>query len=86
MASFCALSCGGSGVPTLGSCVVGGTGAWGMDILNMAASCLIAVVLFYPRCGMGVDGVGLCRAYIKSTAALVTASAGYRLGSYFGPG
>ena len=32
---------------------------------------------------MGLDGIRLCRASVRSEAALVTASAGDRLGKFF---
>ena len=35
---------------------------------------------------MGLDGVGFCRASVRSAAALVTASAGDRLGKFFWTG
>ena len=77
------LICGGSGVSTLKSCVGGGAGAWGTAVLNMDASYLRAVVCFSLRCGMGLDGVGFCRSSIRSAVALVTTSAGDRLGNFF---
>ena len=52
-------------------------------MLNMSASCMISVVCFYTRCGMGLDGVKLCRAFVRSAAAIFTASAGDRLGKFF---
>ena len=80
------LGCGGCGVYTLWSCAGGGDGAWGTAMLKMAASCLIDVVCFYPRCGMGLDGVDLCSASVRSEAALVTESSGNRLGKFFWTG
>ena len=55
-------------------------------MLKMAASCLRDVVCFSTRCGMGMYGVGFCRASVRSEAALVTASAGDRLGKFFWTG
>ena len=83
MAGCCILGCGGSGVSTLGSCAIGGAGYWGTGVLKMAASCLRAVVCFYPRCGLGLDGVGFYRVSFSSVAVLVTASDGDRLGNLF---
>ena len=86
MSGCCVLGCGGFGVFTFVSFVGGGAGSWDTDVLKMAASCLSAVVCFYPRCGMGMDGVGFCSASVGSEAALVTASAGDRLGKLFWAG
>ena len=83
MAGCCVLGCGGSGIYTLGSCAGGGSGAWDTAVLKMAASCLRAVICFSPRRGMGLDGVGFCSESVRSAAALVTASAGDRLGKFF---
>ena len=83
MAGCCVLSCGGFGVSTLGSCAGGGAGAWGAAVLKMAAICLRAVVCFSPRFVMGLGGVGFYSASVRSAAALVTASAGDRLGKFF---
>ena len=52
----------------------------------MDDSCLRAVVCFYTRCGIGLDGVGFCRASVRSAVALVTASAENRLGKFFWTG
>ena len=35
---------------------------------------------------MGLDGVGLCSAYVRSAAELVTASSGDRRGKFFWSG
>ena len=86
MAGCFVLGCGGFGVSTLGSCARGDAGAWGAAMLNMAARLLSAIVCFYPRCGMGLDGVGCCIAPVRSAAALVTASAVDRLGKFFWAG
>ena len=80
------LGCGCSGVSTLGSFEGGGDGAWGTSVLKMDDSCLRAVVCFYTRCGIGLDGVGFCRASVRSAVALVTASAENRLGKFFWTG
>ena len=86
MAGCYILGCGGFGVSTLGSCTGGGAGAWGTAVLKMAVSCLSAVVCFYPRCRMGLDGVGFCSASVRSAAVIVTAYAGDRLGNFFWAG
>ena len=52
----------------------------------MSDSFLRADVCFYPRFGMGMDGVGFCRASVRSTAVLVTASSGNRLSEFFWTG
>ena len=85
MVGCCVLlrGCCGSGVSTLGSCAGGGAGAWGTDVLRMVASCLRSGVCFSPRYGMGMDGVGFCRASGRSAATLVTVSVGERLGEFF---
>ena len=44
MSGCCVLGCGGFGVSTFVSFAGGGAGSWGTDVLNMAASCLSAVV------------------------------------------
>ena len=77
------IVCGGCGVSIIKSCVGGGAVAWGTAVLKMYAICLRAVVQFSPRCGMGMDGVGFCSASVRSADALVTASAGDRLGKFF---
>ena len=56
---------------------------WGMSVLKMDSSCLRAVVCLSRRCGVGLDGLWLCRASVRSEAALVTASASDRLGKFF---
>ena len=86
MVGCCVLVCGGFGVSTLGGCVGGCAGAWGTAVLKMAASCLNAIVCFYLRYGMGMDGIGCCSASVGSAAALVTASDGNRLGKFFWDG
>ena len=86
MAGFHVIGCGGSGVSTLISFSRGGAGAWVMAVLNIASTFLRAVVCFSPRCGMEIDGVGFCRASVRSAAALVTASAGDKLGKFFWTG
>ena len=85
MAGCCVLLCGrgGSGVFILLRCARGVADDWGTSVLSMYSSFLRSVVLFYPRCWMGLDGVGFCRASVRSEAALVTASAGERLGKFF---
>ena len=85
MAGSCFLLCsyGGSGVSTLVTCAVGVAVAWGKYVLNMAASYLRAFFCLSPRCGMGLDGVGFCRASVRSSAALVTASTGDGIGKFF---
>ena len=85
MVGCCVLlrGCGGYGVSTLGSCAGGGAGAWGMDVMKMVSSCLRSVVFFSLRYGMGMDGVGFCRASGRSAATLVTVSVGERLGEFF---
>ena len=83
MEGCCVLGCGGFGVYTIVRCAGGCAGAWGTALLNMAASCLSAVVFFSPRCGMGLGGVGFYSASVRSVAALVTASAEDRLGKLF---
>ena len=45
--------------------------------------CLSAVVCLSPRCRMGMDGIGFCRASVRSEAARVTASSGDSLGKFF---
>ena len=75
--------CGGSSVSALIIFAGGGAGDCGAAVLKMAASCLSAVVLFYPRCGMGLDCVGFCQASVRSAAALVTISAYERFGKLF---
>ena len=52
----------------------------------MSASFPRAIVFLSPRFGMGLDVVGLCRASVRSVTALVTASAGDRLGKFFWTG
>ena len=79
----CLLGCGGFGISTLGNCAGGGAGAWGTDVLKMAASCLSAIFCFFPRFGMGLDVVGWCSASVRSASALVTVSAIDRLGKFF---
>ena len=86
MAGCCILGCGGFGVSTLRSCAGGGASAWGTAVMKTAASCLSAIVFFYTRCGMGLDGVGCCSASVMSAATLVTASAENRLGKFFWAG
>ena len=86
MADFCVLGRGGFGVSTLKNCAVGGAGAWGTAMLNMAASCLSAIVFFSPRCEMGMDGVGCCSSSVRSAATLVISSAGDSLGKIFWDG
>ena len=55
-------------------------------MLKIYASYFSAAVYFSPSCGMGMDGAGFRRAYVRSAAALVTASAGKRLGNFFWTG
>ena len=86
MAECRVIGCGSYGVSTLGSCAGEGSGAWGTAVLNMSASFLRADVCFYPRFEMGKDGVGLCRASVRSAAALVTASSGNRPSEFFWTG
>ena len=83
MAGCCVLGCCGSGASTLGSCAGGGSGAWGTAVLKMADSYLRAVICFYTRLGMGLDGVGFYRASVRPAAALVTTSSGDRIGKFF---
>ena len=86
MVGCCVIGCGGFGVSTLRSCAGGCAGAWGTAVLKMDASCFSAVVLFSPRCVMGLDDVGGCSAYVRSVAALVTAYSGNILGKLFWAG
>ena len=78
--------CGGSGVSTLGSCAGGCAGAWGTSVFKMTASCLRAVACLSPRCGMGLDGVGLCRTSVRSVNAIVTPSSSDSIGKFFWTG
>ena len=80
------LRCCCSGVSTLGSCALGADGACGTVTLKMATSFLNTAVCFYLSWGMGMDGVGFWRTSIRSAAALVTESAGERLGNFFWTG
>ena len=82
MAGCCILVCGGFDVSTLGSCAGGGSGTWVTDVFKMADSCLRDIFCFSPRCVTGMGGVGFCSASVRSAAALVTASAGDRLGKF----
>ena len=77
---------GGSVVSTLGSCAGGGDGSWGTFVLNMDSSCLRTVVCLSPRCSMGLDVIRFCRASVRSSAVLVTKSAGDSLGEFFWTG
>ena len=86
MLGCCVLVCGGFGVSTLGGCTGGCAGAWGTAVLKMDASCLSAVICFSISCGMGLDGVGFCKASVRSAAAIVTVSAVKRLGDFFWTG
>ena len=86
MADFCVLGCGGFGVSAPGSCAGVGGGDWGTDVLKMAASCMSAVVCFYPRCVMGMDGVGFYSDSVKPVTALVTTSTGNSFGKFFWSG
>ena len=83
MAGCCVLGCGGFSVSTLVSCAGYCAGAWGTAVLKMVTSFFSDIFCFSPRCGMGLDGVGCCSAYVRSAAALVTASAGNRLRKLF---
>ena len=86
MAGCRVLICGGYGVSTLGICAGGGAGSWGMAVLKMSADCLRAIFCFYPRCGMGLDGVEFYRSSVRSAAAHVTEYVGDRLGKFFWTG
>ena len=86
MEGCCVLGCGGFGVYTIVRCAGGCAGAWGTAVLKMATSFFSDIVCFSPRCGMGLDGVGCCSAYVMSAATIVTTSSGNRLGELFWAG
>ena len=54
----------------------------GMAMLKMFANCFSASV-FYPSCGIGMDGSGFWRASMRSSSMYVTTYAGYILGNLF---
>ena len=83
MAGCRVLIFGGFGVSTLGSCAGGGAGAWDTAVLKMSNSCVRSVFCLSTMCGMGVNGIGVFRASVRSAAVLVAAYAGDRLGNLF---
>ena len=54
----------------------------GTSVLKSFSSYRRASVWLFPRCGIGLDGVGWSRVYVRSDAACMTPSSGDMLGSF----